>query len=212
MFATSKEALYTIEETRGIGISDKILTKYPIGVLVRDDYKVYSHLDMPQQSCWVHLLRVSRDGESKEAKKLHRELKKMFKSLSNIVNKEFNDKKRKKQYYRYSKKIQNIINRKYFKKDTLKIQNRIKNQNTNLITALLYPNIPLTNNHAEQQIRPLTVQRKISGGSRSNEGARTQAVNMSIIQTLKLRGENLYLGLSNLLASTGQEFVVEKGE
>ena len=128
------------------------------------------------------------------------------------MNKEFNNKERKKQYHRYSKKIQSIINRKYFKKDTLKIQNRIKNQNTNLITALLYPNIPLTNNHAEQQIRPLTVQRKISGGSRSNEGAKTQAVNMSIIQTLKLRGENLYLGLSNLLTSTGQEFVVEKGE
>ena len=209
LFATDSEALYTIEETRGKGVPDEILTKNPQGVLVRDDYHSYKHLNMPQQSCWTHLLRVSREMKSKESKKLHRELKRIFKQLDKIVHSEFNEKNREKEYQKYTKRIQKIIKRKYKQKDTKQVQTRIKNQNTNLITALKYRNVSLTNNHAEQQIRPLAVQRKISGGSRSNKGAQTQAVNFSIIQTLKLRGENLSRGLQRLLTMSGTEYVVE---
>ncbi len=209
LFATNSEALYTIEETRGKGVPDKILTKNPQGVLVRDDYHSYKHLDMPQQSCWTHLLRVSREMKSKESKKLHKELKRVFKQLNKIIHSEFNEKIREQEYQKYTKRIQKIIKRNFNQKDTKQVQTRIKNQNTNLITALKYSNVSLTNNHAEQQIRPLTVQRKISGGSRSNAGAQTQAVNFSIIQTLKLRGENLSKGLQRLLTMSGTEYVVE---
>ncbi|MEA1936655.1 MAG: IS66 family transposase [Patescibacteria group bacterium] len=209
LFATQNEALYTIEETRGKGVPDKILTKNPQGVLVRDDYHSYKHLDMPQQSCWTHLLRVSREMKSKESKKLHKELKRIFKQLNKIVNSEFDKDSRKKEYSKYGKRLQKIIKRKYKQKDTKQVQTRIKNQNINLITALQYTNVSLTNNHAEQQIRPLTVQRKISGGSRSNQGAKTQAVNMSIIQTLKLRGKDLSKELQLLLTTATNKNVVE---
>jgi hypothetical protein len=210
LFMTPTEAFYTIEETRGLGVPDTILTKAPQGVLVRDDYGAYKHLNMAQQSCWVHLLRVSRDMESKEAKKLHQELKRIFEQLSKIIKSDFNEEFRQSKHEQYSKRIQRIINRKYVEKDTLKVQVRIRNQNNNLITALLYPNVPLTNNPAEQQIRPMTVQRKISGGSRSDNGAETLAVNMSIIQTLKLRGKELSSGLRELLITKKHKFSVER--
>lgn len=208
LFATNSEALYTIEETRGKGVPDKILTKNPKGVLIRDDYHSYKHLDMPQQSCWTHLLRVSRDMKSKESSKLHEELKRIFEQLNKIVNSKFDKNIREKEYLKYSKRIQRIIKRRYIQKDTKQVQTRIKNQNTNLITALAYSNVPLTNNHAEQQIRPLTVQRKISGGSRSNLGAKIQAVNMSIIQTLKLRNKDLLTNLKVLLELPIQRNVI----
>ncbi len=209
LFATDSEVFYTIEETRGMGVPDEILTKNPQGVLIRDDYHSYKHLDMPQQSCWTHLLRVSREMKSKESQKLHRELKRIFKQLDKIIHSEFNEKIRKKEYEKYNKRIEKIIKRKYNQKDTKQIQTRIKNQNINLITALQYSNVSLTNNHAEQQIRPLTVQRKISGGSRSNNGAQTQAVNFSIIQTLKLRGGSLSKGLQRLLTMSNTKYAVE---
>ena len=193
----------------GMGVPDEILTKNPQGVLIRDDYHSYKHLDMPQQSCWTHLLRVSREMKSKESQKLHRELKRIFKQLDKIIHSEFNEKIRKKEYEKYNKRIEKIIKRKYNQKDTKQIQTRIKNQNINLITALQYSNVSLTNNHAEQQIRPLTVQRKISGGSRSNNGAQTQAVNFSIIQTLKLRGGSLSKGLQRLLTMSNTKYAVE---
>ncbi|MGI0140306.1 MAG: hypothetical protein ACREBT_04050, partial [Thermoplasmata archaeon] len=44
-------------------------------------------------------------------------------------------------------------------------------------------------NRAERALRPLVVARKISGGSRSWSGAKVTAVLASVIQTLRLRGQ-----------------------
>jgi len=46
------------------------------------------------------------------------------------------------------------------------------------------------NNHAEKQLRPAVAVRKNSGGNQSDRGAETQAVMMSILFTLYLRGKN----------------------
>lgn len=69
----------------------------------------------------------------------------------------------------------------------------------NLITAMLFPNVPLDNNPAERGIRPAVIVRKISGGSRSDIGAETFAINMSVIQTLKMRNQPLIPTLHKLL-------------
>ena len=99
--------------------------------------------------------------------------------------------KRKEIYAQVQSDIRAIIRSKYRHADALRIQVRVRNQNKNLLTALLYKGIPLTNNHAERNIRPLVVTRKISGGSRSPYGARTHMVNMSIFQTIKLKNQPL---------------------
>ena len=98
---------------------------------------------------------------------------------------------------------------KFKQADAKKIQTRVKNQNTNLLTALLHRGVPLTNNHAERQIRPLAVQRKISGGSRSNDGAKTHAVNMSVVQTLTLRGKDIFSGIKKILELPRHRWVGE---
>ena len=51
--------------------------------------------------------------------------------------------------------------------------------------------MPLTNNLAERGVRPMVITRKISGGSRSRQGAKTHAVNMSIFQTLRTQKTNI---------------------
>lgn len=65
-------------------------------------------------------------------------------------------------YQLYAKKLKNITDRAYHDKDAKAIQTRIANQAENLITALRYEGVPLTNNAAERQIRPMVVTRKIS--------------------------------------------------
>ena len=50
------------------------------------------------------------------------------------------------------------------------------------------PGVPSDNNHAERQIRPAVIIRKNSLCNRSQQGAATQAILMSIYRTLKLRG------------------------
>jgi hypothetical protein len=109
---------------------------------------------------------------------------------------------RKIEYKRYSKKIQHIIKAKYKEKDSQRIQTRIANQNTNLITALLYENVPLTNNLAERAIRHIVVIRKISGESKSNNGTLTTAVIMSVLQTLMLQKKNLVKSIKDSIFSS----------
>lgn len=217
MFSSPQSIVYTIEETRGKGVPQKMLGASPPGVLIRDDYAAYKKINLPQQSCWSHLLRNSREKaerekSSKEMRDLHVALKTMFGELSKIIPRKMSAKKRKKAYQIYREKIQATIDTEYISKDVKEIQTRIANQNTKLITAILYPGVPLTNNEAEINIRKMVVTRKISGGSRSDNGADTHAVNMSIIQTLALKKESLVSELQKLLNPAMIGLVLEKGE
>jgi len=217
LFSSQKAALYTIEETRGKGVPQAILGKDRSGVLVRDDYAAYQHLEMEQQSCWIHLLRFSREKAkqekaSKETKVLHTELKTTFQGLKNIIEQPFDQKQRKKAYQYYLEQFTKIQDKKYRSKDAKSIQTRIRNQGANLITALKYADVPLTNNHAERQIRPMVVTRKISGGSRSAEGAATHAVNMSIAQTILLEGKSFFAGIRQVLRPKAYQSILEVTE
>lgn len=217
LFATNKAAYYTIEETRGKGVPIAVLGQNPQGVLVRDDYASYDKLPMEQQSCWVHLLRASkeavrREGSSEEAVHLHRELKQLFHELQTIVEQPFQTSERAMVYGKYLKRIEAIQRRGYRNHDSQQVQTRIKNQGEHLLTALKYNGVPLTNNHAERQIRPMVVTRKISGGSRSPKGAATHAVNMSVAQTILLEGKSFFAGIKELLRPQSYQYVLEKTE
>ena len=139
---------------------------------MRDDCPSYFSLPMAQQSCWTHLLCVSRD-ETKKA------------SCSEEMH--------------------------TLHADTLAVQTRIRNQRTHLIEALLHENAPLTNNHAERMIRPLVVTRKISGGSQSDAGSATHAVNMTVMQTLSLRGLNFFEGVRAIVHAGNPRYAAGNG-
>ena len=217
LFATPKAALYTIEETRGKGVPEKILGSSPRGVLVRDDYGGYKKLPMAQQSCWAHLLRLLHESMEREAssdlRSIHTELNQMFTELKAFTEQPFALKVRVQAFEKYRAQIGNLCGREYTARDAKAIQTRVRNQRDNLITALLHDGVPLTNNHAERQIRPLAVMRKISGGSRSRAGASTLAVNMSIVQTLVLQGKSVMAGLTRLIErQAGGKYALVVGE
>ena len=50
--------------------------------------------------------------------------------------------------------------------------------------------MPFDNNHAERAIRPAVIIRKNSQSNRSQRGAETQAILMSVYRTLKQRGHS----------------------
>jgi hypothetical protein len=218
LFSTQKAAYYTIEETRGKGVPKKILEGSPhSSVLVRDDYAGYACIVANHQSCWSHLLRVSHElavlpAVSKEMTDLHTELSAMFQGLSSLVASRFDEEIRTATHTEYAEKIRAISARSYRCRDSKKVQTRIRNQGKNLITALLFKNVPLTNNHAERQIRPMAVTRKISGGSQSSNGAAIHAVLMSIVQTLSLKGQDIMEALPRILATPSHRYAVVSGK
>lgn len=204
-FLTRNTVYYTIEHSRGKGVAEKVLSDSKRSdVLVRDDYAGYKNLKMNHQSCWRHLLGESKEASeqtqaSQEVKKLHRLLKQMYAQLVNITREPFNQTEREQYFKEYAGKLQEIINTKFSFEDTKKIQVRMRNQGTNLITALIHEGVDLTNNLAERGIRKAVVVRKISGGSRSDLGAETFAINMSVIQTIRMRNQPIIPTLHNLL-------------
>lgn len=220
LFATPKATYYTIEETRGKDVPQRVLKgSSPHSVLVRDDYGGYTKLPLEQQSCWSHLLRVSHDlvvvpSVSTEMTDLYTELKGLFVDIQTQCAEPFDVMKRQVIYAAYTKRLDRIEQRTYHFLDSQKVQTRIRHQHTNLLTTLLHPHVPLTNNYAERQIRPMAVIRKISGGSRSSNGAEIQAVLMSVVQTLALRGKSIMDTLPKLLAVPAQRYavVLDKGE
>lgn len=203
VFTDQKTTVYTIEESRGGGIAKQML-KDAIGILVRDDYKAYLSLALLQQSCWTHLLRKSheassREEASEEVKKLHKQLTTLFSLLAEDVTAPFDQKQREEWHGEYEQDLQTISTTAYEYADTRRIQTRIRNQGKQLLTALLYPNVPLTNNLAERAIMPLVLTRKISRGSKTAKGAQIHAVNMSIVETLAKRKQPLLQTLHSYL-------------
>ena len=61
--------------------------------------------------------------------------------------------------------------------------------------------VPPDNNAAERAIRPLTVARKISGGTRSPKGSKTKSVLATLFATWKLRGLDPLISCRQLLAA-----------
>lgn len=196
-FLSKDTVCYQVEESRGKRVPQEFFkNSNPHAVLVRDDYAAYQAIDLPQQSCWAHMLRKSHEAveqpsSSKEMKALHEKLKAIYEMLDTVTKKPFSKKYRQTIYDSTLRGLRLIIRTHYQSEDVIKIQTRVRNQNKNLLTALLYKDVPLTNNHAERNIRPLVVTRKISGGSRSPYGAQTHMVNMSIFQTIKLKNQPL---------------------
>jgi transposase len=62
-----------------------------------------------------------------------------------------------------------------------------------------------TNNAAERAIRPAVVARKISGGSRSKEGAEAWATVASLVRTARQQGKNVVETIKSLLMAAWAE-------
>lgn len=202
---TKKHAYYAVNQSRGKGVIKDLLKGSPSdAVLIHDDYGAYQKLAAYHQSCWAHLLRESRKlsedkNASKEVQRLNRKLKKIFVELLKITQQPFDQSKRQVKFKKYEATFQKIIQANYRKEDTQKIQTRIKNQENNLITALLCENVELTNNRAERELRPLVVTRKMSYGSQSTSGAEAHMVNMSVFRTLLLQAKDLLPSLKQAI-------------
>jgi hypothetical protein len=85
-------------------------------------------------------------------------------------------------------------------KQARRLLKRFRRHRDDLFTFLDNAAVPFDNNAAERAIRPAVIIRKNSYGNRSERGADTQAVLMSIYRTLKQRGHDPLTTITNGLA------------
>lgn len=77
---------------------------------------------------------------------------------------------------------------------------RLLRHEDELFQFVLIEGLSADNNLAERSIRPLVVIRKISGGSRTEEGTKTRMALASLFGTWRARGLNGFAECFNLLS------------
>ena len=83
--------------------------------------------------------------------------------------------------------------------DADRLARRLSKYQSKLTTFLYKKQVDGTNNAAERAIRPAVVMRKITGGSRSPEGARAWAILASVMRTAQQQGRNVLETIKALL-------------
>ena len=147
-----------------------------------------------RQTCLVHLLRelktVDKYGRPGPnwlafAKKLRRLLGDAIrlKKREGVPSEEFASRRA-----RLTARLDDLIATQWEAKDAKRLIKRLRRHRDDLLTFLDEADVPFDNNHAERAIRPAVMIRKNSFGNRSDHGADTQAVLMSVYRTLQQRG------------------------
>jgi len=88
------------------------------------------------------------------------------------------------------KRLKLIIAHEWSNKEARRLIKRLKRHQDELFTFLSNPDVPFDNNFGERSIRGAVIMRKNSYNNRSDRGAKTQSVLMSVFFTLKQRRLN----------------------
>ena len=83
-----------------------------------------------------------------------------------------------------------IIEQEWLNKDARRLIKRLRRHQDEVFTFLRNADVPFDNNFGERCIRGAVIMRKNSFNNRSEKGAMTQSVLMSVFFTIKQRGLN----------------------
>lgn len=75
---------------------------------------------------------------------------------------------------------------------------RLRTHQGAVLAFAFEPEVPFTNNEAERTLRPAKIKQKVSGGFRTEAGAKTYARIAGFISTLRKQGRNLLEELTNV--------------
>lgn len=211
LFATSLSTLVKWTESRGTNVVKNVFPEFD-GIVVSDRYGAYNYFDSDQrQICWAHLLRNFEKFENSSfpsIKKIGIKLKKQGNQLFSFYHSYQNKNLSEYMFLKKAKKIRGQIYSYLLKLETLSESDQIRRIAKNIIkcegmmwTFFNEPSsIPLTNNHAEQQIRRFVIQRKNSFFVCSERGKRFNERMLSIYQTCQKRKINPFTVLSEIVS------------
>ena len=204
-FSTPTER-YFLRRGRDKGVVDEVLDPSFAGVLVSDFYAAYNHYPGLKQRCWAHLLRDIHDlkrlypedaGLAQWAEAVH-QVYTVAKAL--VLSRA-----------QPGHRTQLVLEEKLmalarpFLQDPLAVQAKLCRRMERFIKELFVfvsdPAVPPDNNAAERSLRHLVISRKISGGTRSNQGTDSKMTLASLFGTWRARGLNPLLECHQLLTS-----------
>ncbi len=194
VFGTKESAFFEIDKSSGSDVVLRILGEIFPGVLVVDGWGAYLSTICEQQSCMAHLLRKMRKfcakfPELKDIARFYVKFRRIIRDGERLqkMRKEYGEEKFSRRLGRLENRLEELL--KWPNPDNV-LQNvidKVRRQQPRILTFVRYPGVPSHNNFAEYLIRIGVLKRKISGGSKSEEGAKAYAVLLSLHTTCKLR-------------------------
>lgn len=196
VFTNGKHVVFRMTETRESTIVHEFLHDYK-GVLISDFYGGYDAIPCRQQKCLVHLIRDLNDDLWSNP--YNRIYESFVSEVNNLLIPIFEAEEKyglkKRHLKKFSKSVdrfyqENIDNTPSNCELVAKYQKRFQRYRDSLFTFLVIDGIPWHNNTAENAIRHLAVQRKISGAF-FKRVAPQYLLLLGIAQTCKFQGKSL---------------------
>lgn len=196
-FVTEKWCYFMIDKSRGSPVIKRAIGKFFEGVLICDFWGAYNKIcTLATQRCFYHLLteleKVDKSNKSSSWKWFRKKLSRLLmdavrleQSRESLATPVFN--RRKKKFYN---RLDRLLESPRQDKDVNRLIKRLIRHRNELFTFLEYKGVSAYNNHAEQQMRKPVITRKISQQNRSDRGAQTHAIFMSLFRSAELQGLN----------------------
>ena len=211
-FSTPKVRYFLYRPSRGRQVVEEVLGEEFDGVVVSDFYGAYNVHQGLHQRCWTHLLRDIH--HLKEQHPQHPDLAKWAQEVRDVYDQAqaypgpdpglpetVQRAQRVKRQQHYQQQLWAIC-KPYLGSDAPMrvLCQRVERFLPELFTFVAEPRASADNNAAERSLRPPVVSRKISGGTRSEQGSETKSILASLFGTWRLQGRNPYHSLNSLLS------------
>jgi hypothetical protein len=186
------------------------------GTIVADCYAAYDHFLGPKQRCWAHLIRdlkalLHEHGEETETGAWAEGILAVFEQAraTRLSAEEGGTRQAVRARAERARQCEALILLLCPREPDPSLPHatlatRLRTHLSELFTFVRDPLVDATNNAAERSLRPLVIARKVSGGTRSEEGSTTRMILYSLCATARIQGKNptaVYQQL--LLASPG---------
>jgi hypothetical protein len=166
-------------------------------VLICDFWGAYNKIcTLAKQRCFYHLLteleKVDKSNKSSDWKSFRKKLGRLVMDAVRLDESKASlsiavfDRRKSKLYTRFNLLIESPRE----DKDVNRLVKRLIRHRNELFTFLEYDAVSAYNNHAERQMRTPVKTRKISQQNRSDRGAETHAILMSLFSSAELQGLN----------------------
>ncbi len=197
---------YFLRRNRGKTVVDEVLGAEFAGVLVSDFYAAYHHYDGPKQRCWAHLLRDIHDLRALYPDDAP--LARWADAVHGIYDRAkacTPPQAKRRRTAQLALERQLLALGQPFRHDPsatqAKLCRRIERHIRKLFVFVAEPDVPADNNAAERSLRHLVISRKISGGTRSEQGTQSKMTLASIFGAWRAQGLNPLAACRQLLIS-----------
>jgi transposase len=100
---------------------------------------------------------------------------------------------------RLNAELDRMLEKHYRNPANRRLERHLEHERPWLFLFLYFPGLDATNNAAERAIRGMVIARKVWGGNRTWEGARTQQILVSVLRTCWQQGKDAFARLTSLL-------------